>query len=135
MVVKTISIPDNLFMEAKKKEISLSKAAQIGIELCLKGGVGAFDEVKNQIRVLKDDLELKTVTADDNKKKLKELNKRFTRKIIELTLPEIHQKLINKEPVELDITEIRAKTGEKLGLSDLSDAYGEINEIESVLDA
>lgn len=119
----TTSISNELFVEAQNKGIGWSKALKLGMEMCLKEGVDTFDKLRLENIKLKDDSAVKIVVIEELRKKNTDLKHRFIRKMIEIAMPDLHKSLTNKIKTDLNIEEIRAITGEKLGLLEISEAY------------
>jgi hypothetical protein len=124
----SISLNPETIAKLQDKAISPSKIAQQGIDIVLElGGVSAVNKMQTAIQESKDRMEIKDLRIEDLKKQLNDLKYKYTRKLIELTMPDLHRSILNKEKVELDIMEIRATTGEKLGMTDLAEAYDNID--------
>ena len=69
-VVKNVSLPDSLWIKLKERNISLSKAAQLGAEISLAGGLKKFEEDKSKIKDLQDDIDIRDIKLIEQQKKI-----------------------------------------------------------------
>lgn len=78
MAVCSVSLPNEDFGKMVQRQLSPSKVFKLGLELSLKGGTKAFDELRLEVENSKEEIRLKNQEITALRGKIKDLREELT---------------------------------------------------------